>query len=142
MRTLLLPLSLSHPPPTSVPLSLILPLPLLISSPSPSPPPPSPLSPPSLCYNYNTFSVQECSLLPAPDNGSVSVAELVPDSLARYSCNGGFRLVGDSYRVCLRNENWSGKEPFCGKCIVSHTTLKLCRLEVENQARKLMKREK
>ena len=139
MRTLLLPLSLSHPPPTSVPPSLIPPLPLPLS-PSPSPFPSLP--PPPLCYNYNTFSVQECSLLPSPDNGSVSVAELVPDSLARYSCNGGFRLVGDSYRVCLRNENWSGKEPFCGKCIVSHTTLKLCRLEVENQARKLMKREK
>ena len=68
------------------------------------------------------------------------MAELAPDSLARYSCNGGFRLVGDSYRVCLKNGKWSGQEPFCGKCIISHTTLKLCGLEVESQARKLMLR--
>eukprot|EP00731_Ephydatia_muelleri_P030228 Em0021g751a len=53
---------------------------------------------------------QQCSKLPAPDNGAVVIA----NDVATYSCNAGFTLVGVSTRQCQSGGVWSDTPPTCG----------------------------
>ena len=46
-------------------------------------------------------------------NGRVVLSGLTVGSLASYTCNTGFNLVGNSARTCQSNGLWSGVEPFC-----------------------------
>ncbi len=47
------------------------------------------------------------------EDGSVDTGLSVEGVVANYSCNTGFRLVGDAGRVCQSNGLWSGMNPAC-----------------------------
>ena len=36
-----------------------------------------------------------------------------PDTVATYSCSGGYMLQGERTRTCGRDGQWSGEEPKC-----------------------------
>ena len=55
----------------------------------------------------------DCGYLDAPENGTVSVSGTTYNSVANYSCDPGFGLIGDAMRTCLGTGNWSGSEPTC-----------------------------
>lgn len=60
--------------------------------------------------------MQTAILCPKLDDipyGDVKQTGSKPGSTARYSCDKGFKLVGDERRKCLYNGYWSGKEPVC-----------------------------
>ena len=46
-------------------------------------------------------------------NGKVRLKERTYSSKADYTCNDGFDLVGDNYRICQADRSWSGNAPFC-----------------------------
>ena len=55
-----------------------------------------------------------CDELDNPSNGTVSIVRVMPTGLiATYSCDDGFRLVGEVNRTCLDNRMWSGQPPTC-----------------------------
>ena len=49
----------------------------------------------------------------APANGNVGAASTTFGSLAVYSCNDGYELVGSNMRECQANGTWSGVTPSC-----------------------------
>ena len=54
-----------------------------------------------------------CGPLGNPFNGQVTFSSTSVGSVARYSCNPGFRVNGESTRQCLEQGVWSGNEPIC-----------------------------
>lgn len=57
-----------------------------------------------------------CPLLPSPSNGEVRVQGYYrPDSVAKYSCQDGYKLSASVYRRCLHDFSWTGEEPKCMK---------------------------
>lgn len=54
-----------------------------------------------------------CPNLPNPANGEVTLTGNTVGSLATYSCDLGFGLVGFSTRICQPTGQWSGEEPTC-----------------------------
>ncbi|XP_019863590.1 PREDICTED: sushi, von Willebrand factor type A, EGF and pentraxin domain-containing protein 1-like isoform X2 [Amphimedon queenslandica] len=54
-----------------------------------------------------------CPRLSAPSNGKVQVEGVKTGSSARYSCNDGYKLRGDTTRICQEGGQWSGQEPTC-----------------------------
>ena len=75
----------------------------------------------SICTQFNHiifYAAIFCEELPEIENGEISYA---PDSegpeydlgtVATYTCDGGFMLVGSAQRIC-QNGNFTGIEPFC-----------------------------
>ena len=59
------------------------------------------------------FIVVDCGPLPDPANGHVSTTRTIFGQTATYSCNTGYRLVGNSIRVCQATGSWSGSAPTC-----------------------------
>ena len=57
--------------------------------------------------------IVNCGPLPDPENGAVSHPTTVEGSVATYSCDAGFALVGEETRVCQGDRIWSGMEPTC-----------------------------
>ena len=58
----------------------------------------------------------DCGLLEAPDNGTVDLsAGTTFGSVAVYSCNDIFELVGSSTRTCLGTGLWSDEPPICDR---------------------------
>ena len=55
----------------------------------------------------------ECEDLDDPLYGDVDLTGTTVGSQAHYSCNEGFKLVGDRKRECQADGNWSGREPIC-----------------------------
>ena len=53
-----------------------------------------------------------CGPLSDPTNGLVTVTDTFLGSIANYSCNSGYGLVGDVTGVCQANGNWS-EGPVC-----------------------------
>ena len=62
------------------------------------------------------------ALVPIP-NGHVSyhivdATKIQPGDVASYECDTLYTMLGDQFRVCLRNGTWTGVEPVCeGKLI-------------------------
>ena len=64
----------------------------------------------------------DCDPLTDPDNGMVDIGsggEITPGTQANYSCNAGYRLVGQRSRSCGVDGNWSGSEPQCTSTLSS-----------------------
>ena len=55
----------------------------------------------------------DCSDLPDPINGSVTLNSTVEGSIANYTCDEGFLLDGPVVRMCGSNGMWSGSTPQC-----------------------------
>ena len=49
-----------------------------------------------------------------PDNGAVSLSGTTYNSVATYSCDSDYVLMGDNTRRCLDTGLWSGSTPTCG----------------------------
>ena len=59
------------------------------------------------------YCIVDCGDPGIPDNGGIRYVDTLEDSVANYSCNLGYRLDGDSQRVCQSNAMWSGAVPNC-----------------------------
>ncbi|XP_064382155.1 sushi, von Willebrand factor type A, EGF and pentraxin domain-containing protein 1-like isoform X4 [Halichondria panicea] len=55
----------------------------------------------------------ECPALKDPENGSVDDGDNLPGTIAKYTCDDGFRLVGSSKRPCQKDGSWAGEAPIC-----------------------------
>ncbi|KAH3836216.1 hypothetical protein DPMN_109587 [Dreissena polymorpha] len=60
-----------------------------------------------------TCAIRECSQLSNPTDGNASYTNIIYKSVATYTCNIGFDLIGVSTRECLNNRSWSAEKPFC-----------------------------
>ena len=76
---------------------------------------------------YYVFTVVDCGVIGAPENGEITLNGTTFDSEATYECDEGFELVGNVTRTCEATGNWSGEEPVCERktvnkayCIVSY----------------------
>ena len=65
-----------------------------------------------LTYVLN-ISVVDCLNLTSPSNGQVSHRTTTFGSVATYTCEDGYMLMGFPMRECLSNGNWSQEEPVC-----------------------------
>ena len=63
-----------------------------------------------------------CEYLDDPRYGEVRQSGTKVGSIATYSCNRGFKLVGDSKRRCQYDGKWSGEEPVCKRCELDGAT--------------------
>ncbi len=61
----------------------------------------------------NLYSAISCGDLENPVNGVVVLSGTVFGSLATYSCDSGYILVGEQTRSCQANNQWSGRAPTC-----------------------------
>ena len=57
--------------------------------------------------------IANCGPLQHPINGQVTLSGTVFESIANYSCNLLYSIIGDTSRECLANGTWSGIEPHC-----------------------------
>ena len=55
----------------------------------------------------------DCGGLGAPANGMVNVPSTGFSSVATYSCDAGYVLMGDMTRTCQNDSMWSGAAPTC-----------------------------
>ena len=60
-----------------------------------------------------------CPPLPLPDGGSVDVSGLTHGSTVAYTCNAGYRLIGDEIRECVYGD-WTGVAPNCTCMSMAH----------------------
>ena len=68
----------------------------------------------------------DCGDLEDPKYGQVDVSTTIFGSIARYSCDKGFRLIGKKVRQCLINGEWSNEAPVCqSNCFIVPITLQL-----------------
>ncbi|XP_038073810.1 sushi domain-containing protein 2-like isoform X2 [Patiria miniata] len=54
-----------------------------------------------------------CDAVMEPANGQMEVSSTNVGGVARFTCNDGYTLQGDSELVCQENGQWSGKVPTC-----------------------------
>ena len=64
-------------------------------------------------YVWLTCAAITCEDLTDPENGRVSVPSNNFTSVATYSCDLGFNLIGQRTRMCMQNRIWSGMPPRC-----------------------------
>ena len=62
----------------------------------------------------------DCGPLGHPENGRVSLSGTTYNSVATYSCDSGYGLIGNNTRTCLGTGNWSGRKPTCMSKLGSH----------------------
>ena len=55
----------------------------------------------------------DCGSLSDPTNGQVNFTTTTEGSVANYTCDTGYDLVGDTTRTCQNDGQWSGSEPTC-----------------------------
>ena len=66
------------------------------------------------------FADIDCGNLENPGNGTVQLKATIFNSLVKYRCNEGFKLVGASERRCSKFGSWSPDAPLCyGHCYFS-----------------------
>ncbi|XP_023932029.1 protein lev-9 [Lingula anatina] len=76
----------------------------------------------SVCYNGTVSYMpscipKNCSTRPGDiKNGIVRYIDMNHGSLARYSCNMGFRIVNDEFMTCLYGR-WRGRIPYCAEIV-------------------------
>ena len=63
-------------------------------------------------HYYIIIAIAQCGNLGHPLYGNVKVSGYTHGSSAFYTCNSGYRLIGNSYRRCY-NGQWNLKEPVC-----------------------------
>lgn len=69
-------------------------------------------------YDYCIVFTANCGGLLDPTNGQVSTSGTTEGSIATYSCNNGYHVVGNTSRTCGSNRQWSGNAPTCErKCM-------------------------
>lgn len=70
-------------------------------------------------YNYLTFSLAvQCAIPDNPANGRAFYTSVSFNSVVKYECRYGFKLMGSSTRTCNTNKQWEGDDPVCeGKII-------------------------
>ena len=56
---------------------------------------------------------RNCGELSNSDNGGVTYSDTIYQSVATYSCDAGFDLVGDRTRTCSAEGTWTGSQPEC-----------------------------
>ena len=64
------------------------------------------------CFLFS-YIVVNCGRLEDPQNGKVSIAETTYNSVATYTCNDSYTLLGDVERRCLSSGAWSVATPTC-----------------------------
>lgn len=69
-------------------------------------------------YSYKlnlseSLDIADCEPLLNPDNGEVTFASTIQDSVANYSCAVGREVQGMVSRTCLNSGSWSDIEPTC-----------------------------
>ena len=69
-------------------------------------------------------SAIDCGRLSAPDNGGIVDSGTDYGSTARYTCDAGYRLVGDVFRLCQSSGSWSGSMPTC-QCMKQYLVVPL-----------------
>jgi len=58
--------------------------------------------------------ITECASLSNPNNGGVTTTyDNKYGSVATFTCQADFLLVGDNILKCLENETWNGTAPSC-----------------------------
>ena len=55
----------------------------------------------------------DCGSLSDPSDGQVNFTATTEGSVANYTCDTGYDLVGDTTRTCQSDGQWSGSEPTC-----------------------------
>ena len=55
----------------------------------------------------------DCLGLTDPSNGQVFLATTILGSVATYTCEDGYMLMGIAMRECLASGSWSQQEPVC-----------------------------
>ncbi len=61
-----------------------------------------------------SYLVIDCGALENPADGTVTTPQgTTANRVARYFCTRGFLLVGINFRVCRRDNKWSGTTPTC-----------------------------
>ena len=65
-------------------------------------------------FLFQFYTDISCGSLCNPKNGWVNISvSSGPKLMANYTCGAGYKLIGDSERVCECIEYWSGDEPHC-----------------------------
>lgn len=60
------------------------------------------------------IAVIGCPYLDPPANGKVELSGMIVDSIATFTCDPGFELIGKTLtRVCQSDGRWSGISPQC-----------------------------
>lgn len=54
-----------------------------------------------------------CSRPNVPQYGASNITSLIAGSVATFTCNTGYYLVGNSFIVCQANGSWNGSQPTC-----------------------------
>ena len=74
-----------------------------------------------IMYMYIFLPVLSCDAPDSVQNGNASWKETYVGSIALYSCDIGYRLVGSTTRICKSTTTWSPSAPYCSKWIHTHT---------------------
>ena len=65
----------------------------------------------------NFFFIVFCPDLIDPTNGHVTTNGSSVGSIATYSCNAGFVVVGTVNRACQNDGQWNLSSPTCGRML-------------------------
>jgi len=71
----------------------------------------------------NFAAVVACGYPGTPIHGTKWSGSTSLNSIVKYMCDPGFRLVGDSFRVCQSGGTWSGALPTCQRKIIGLCSL-------------------
>ena len=61
----------------------------------------------------HSLPVVVCPELMSPENGRVDLSGMNFSSVATYSCDSGYNLIGSELRMCTADGTWSGEDPIC-----------------------------